>query len=239
MSYADRDKYGMYKGSKDAGPGPALMGADTLIGDSVVNGTDEDLGDIKEIMIDMNNGQVAYAVLAFGGFLGMGEKLFAVPWQALHLDTVNKRFVLNVEKDRLKNAPGFNPDDWPDMSDVQWAMQIHTFYGTDPNRAGGPTMGPSVPMGGTIGGAGTGAGMGAGMGSSMGAGSAGSSGVGAGTAGTGAAGSSTTGGGSMGTGVGGSTSVGSDSGLDAGTRTGSGDLDSSTRGSGGGRGDNI
>ncbi|MFL6673433.1 MAG: PRC-barrel domain-containing protein [Massilia sp.] len=247
MSYADRDKYGMYRDSNDAGPGPALMGADTLIGDSVVNGADENLGDIKEIMLDMNTGQVAYAVLAFGGFLGMGEKLFAVPWQAMHLDTVNKRFVLNVDKDRLKNAPGFNPDDWPDMSDVQWANQIHTFYGTDPNRVGGPTMGPSVPTGGMIGGAGTGAGMGAGMGSSMGAGSAGSTGVGAGTSGTGAAGSSlgsgvgssTTGGGSLGSGIGGSTSVGSDSGLDTGTRTGSGDLDSTTRGPGGSRGDNI
>jgi sporulation protein YlmC with PRC-barrel domain len=183
MSYEDRDKYGMYKG-KESGPGPQLMGANTLIGDSVVNGADEDLGDIKEIMLDMNSGQVAYCVLAFGGFLGMGEKLFAVPWQALHLDTINKRFVLNVDKDRLKTAPGFNPDDWPDMSDVQWANQIHAFYGTDPNRVGGPSMGPGVvPMGGTMGGAGT-AGMGAGMGSSVGAGSAGSSGLGAGTAGS-------------------------------------------------------
>ncbi|MFL6673434.1 MAG: PRC-barrel domain-containing protein [Massilia sp.] len=175
MTYASRDKYGMYKDNRSAGPGPALMGADTLVGDSVVNIADEDLGDIKEIMLDMNSGQVAYAVLAFGGFLGMGEKLFAVPWQALHLDTANKRFVLNVEKDRLRSAPGFNPDAWPDMSDVRWADQIHTFYGTDPTRAGGPTMGPGAPMGGTVGGAGAGAGMGAGMGSSMGAGSAGSS----------------------------------------------------------------
>jgi sporulation protein YlmC with PRC-barrel domain len=180
MSYEDRDRFGMYKG-KDSGPGPALMGASTLIGDSVVNGADEDLGDIKEIMLDMNSGQVAYSVLAFGGFLGMGEKLFAVPWQALHLDTINKRFVLNVEKERLKNAPGFNPDDWPDMSDVQWANQIHAFYGTDPNRPGAPSMGPGVPVGGMVGGAGS-AGMGAGMGSSVGAGSAGSAGVGAGTA---------------------------------------------------------
>lgn len=188
MSYADRDKYGMYKGKTSAGPGPSLMGADTLIGDSVVSGADEDLGDIKEIMLDMHTGQVAYAVLAFGGFLGMGEKLFAVPWQAMHLDTANKRFVLNVDKERLKTAPGFNKDSWPDMSDMTWANQIHSFYGTDPNRMGGPTMGPGVPMGGMIGGAGAGAGTGA-MGTSMGAGSAGSSTTGAG-------------GGSMGSGMG-------------------------------------
>ncbi len=136
MSYAERDRYGMYKASSSAGPGPALMGADTLIGDSVVNGQEEDLGDIKEIMLDMRTGQVAYAVLSFGGFLGLGEKLFAVPWQALQLDTVNKRFVLNVDKDRLSNAPGFDPDAWPDMSDVGWSNQVHSFYGTDPNNYG-------------------------------------------------------------------------------------------------------
>lgn len=145
MSYAERDRYGIYKRSGD-GPGPALMGADTLIGDNVVNAQGEDLGEIKEIMLDMRSGQVAYAVLSFGGFLGMGEKLFAVPWQALRLDTVNKRFVLNVDKARLANAPGFDPDAWPDMSDMHWAGEIHAFYGTDP-------AGTGVPMHGTVGGA--------------------------------------------------------------------------------------
>jgi sporulation protein YlmC with PRC-barrel domain len=144
MGYADRDKYGMYRNRGKAGPGPALMGADTLIGDGVVNAAEEDLGDIKEIMLDMNTGQVAYAVLAFGGFLGMHEKLFAVPWQALHLDTNNHRFVLNVEKERLKSAPGFNKDAWPDMADIDWATEIHSFYGTDPNRGGAPSIGAGV-----------------------------------------------------------------------------------------------
>jgi hypothetical protein len=156
MSYTDRDKYGIYQNASNAssspGPGPALMGADTLIGDSVVNGAEEDLGDIKEIMLDMHTGQVAYAVLSFGGFLGLGQKLFAVPWNALHLDTLNHRFVLNVEKERLQNAPGFDPDAWPDMSDVTWAQQIHTFYGTDIQQPGAPSMGPSVAMGGMVGG---------------------------------------------------------------------------------------
>ncbi len=148
MSYADRDKYGMYKDSGGtAGPGPALMGADTLLGEKVVNAYDVELGDIKEIMLDMQTGQVAYAVLAFGGFMGMGEKLFAVPWQALHLDTANKRFVLDVDKDRLKTAPGFNKDAWPDMADMQWANAIHAFYGTDPGRRGAPSMAPGAGAG--------------------------------------------------------------------------------------------
>jgi len=136
MNYEERDSLGMYKrratGSAGPdprqGPGPELMGAETLIGNDVFNAKDEDLGDIKEIMLDMRTGKIGYAVLSFGGFLGMGEKLFAVPWSALTLDTKNKRFILNVEKDRLKNAPGFDTDHWPNMVDQSWAREIDTFY---------------------------------------------------------------------------------------------------------------
>jgi sporulation protein YlmC with PRC-barrel domain len=146
MSYADRDKYGMYKGTRGTGPGPALMGAHTLIGDKVVNAAGDDLGEIKEIMLDMQTGQVAYAVLAFGGLFGMGEKLFAVPWQAFHIDTEHERMLLNVEKERLRDAPGFNKENWPDMDDIAWANSLHSFYGTDLNRLGAPTVGPVVPV---------------------------------------------------------------------------------------------
>lgn len=138
MNYEQRDTYGMYKGrtsdssSLHQGPGPELMGANTLIGNDVMNHKGEDLGEIKEIMLQTGRGDVAYAVLSFGGILGMGEKLFAVPWNALTLDTQNKCFVLNVDKDRLKNAPGFDKDDWPDMADQTWANEIHAYYGTPP-----------------------------------------------------------------------------------------------------------
>jgi hypothetical protein len=77
----------------------------------------------------MASGKVAYAVLSFGGLLGMGDRLFAVPWAALALDTTNKRFTLNVLKDALKDAPGFDKDHWPAMSDRTWAHGVHTFYG--------------------------------------------------------------------------------------------------------------
>jgi sporulation protein YlmC with PRC-barrel domain len=138
MNYEERDTYGMYKGSdfsvhageQKHGPGPEVMGADTLIGNDVYNEKEEDLGDIKEIMIDMRTGTVAYAVLSFGGILGLGDKLFAVPWNALVLDTTNKRFVLNVDKERLETAPGFDKDAWPDMADETWMKEIHSFYGT-------------------------------------------------------------------------------------------------------------
>lgn len=140
MNYEERDPYGMYKvatgnvSGPDArhGPGPNLMGADTLVGNDVYNKAAEDVGDIKEIMIDMRTGRVSYAVLAFGGFMGMGEKLFAVPWEALKLDTENKRFELDVSKERLEGAPGFDHNKWPDMADATWAAGIHAYYGTTP-----------------------------------------------------------------------------------------------------------
>jgi hypothetical protein len=108
------------------------MGAHTLVGNDVYNTKLEDLGTIKEIMLDMRTGHVCYAVVSFGGFLGMGEKLFAVPWQALKLDTENKRFTLDAEKQRLEKAPGFNQDNWPNMADLSWQKGIHDFYGTKP-----------------------------------------------------------------------------------------------------------
>lgn len=106
------------------------MGANTLIGDHVHNVQDDHLGDIKEIMLDMRTGKVAYAVLSFGGVFTLGEKLFAVPWSALKLDTVNKRFVLDVTKDRFENAPGFDSNHWPNMVDQSWIEDIRNFYGS-------------------------------------------------------------------------------------------------------------
>jgi sporulation protein YlmC with PRC-barrel domain len=132
MNYTEHDQYGMYRNAEHKGPGPFLMGAETLIGNEVYNGQEEHLGEIKEIMLETGTGKVAYAVLSYGGVLGMGDKLFAVPWNALKLDTVNKRFMLDVDKERLKNAPGFDKDAWPSMSDRKWGGSLHEYYGTRP-----------------------------------------------------------------------------------------------------------
>ena len=139
MTYLDRDTYGMYK-KTGKGPGPHLMGANTLTGEDVYNLQEEKLGDIKEFMLDMNTGQVAYAVLSYGGFLGMGEKLFAVPWDSLRLDAINKCFVLDVDKDKLKNAPGFDKHDWPDMSDTTWQNSVRSFYGSSSSSTSNDTI---------------------------------------------------------------------------------------------------
>lgn len=118
--------------SDHAGPGPHVMGAASLKGDSVFNSAGEDLGHIEDIMLDVGRGEIAYAVLSFGGFLGLGNKLFAVPWSALVLDTDRECFILDVPVERLRNAPGFDPNSWPSMADPRWQSDINRFYGTRP-----------------------------------------------------------------------------------------------------------
>ena len=114
------------------GPGPKVMAADTIEGDEVVNTAEEKLGKLEHIMIDVPTGRVAYAVLSFGGFLGMGDKLFAIPWRALRIDPANHRFILDIDKQTLKSAPGFDKDHWPSMADEGWARDVHTYYHARP-----------------------------------------------------------------------------------------------------------
>ena len=114
------------------GPGPDVMNAATLIGDEVVGSTGDELGKIEAIMLDVSSGQIAYAVLSFGGFLGVGSKLFAIPWSALTLDAGQRRFVLDVSRERLESAPGFDPDHWPSMADREWATGVHAYYDIEP-----------------------------------------------------------------------------------------------------------
>jgi len=107
----------------------------------VLNAEIEHLGEIWDMMIDIDTGRVAYAVLSFGGgFMGMGNKLFAVPWQKLHLlkpdsrheGHLDRKFILNVPKDQLENAPGFDRDNWPDLEDLDWLQNVYAYYGCDP-----------------------------------------------------------------------------------------------------------
>jgi sporulation protein YlmC with PRC-barrel domain len=110
------------------------MSASSLTGDKVINTQDQDLGKVEDIMLDVQTGRVAYAVLSFGGFLGVGDKLFAIPWTAMRLDEDRKCFVLDVPKETLDSAPGFDKDNWPDMSSEDYARSIHIHYG-QPYRA--------------------------------------------------------------------------------------------------------
>ena len=106
--------------------------SDDVIGKKVVNLNGEDIGEIKEVAIDCSAGRVTYAILSFGGFLGIGDKLFAVPWVSLQYDRGRNTFMLKANKDRLKNAPGFDKDHWPDLTDPTRLSEIYKYYDSEP-----------------------------------------------------------------------------------------------------------
>ena len=106
--------------------------ASSFIGTSVVNPKGESLGDIKEVVIDPRTGKVAYAVVSFGGFLGMGEKLFAIPFSSFEYNVTKNQYVLDISKERLKAVPGFDPDKWPAMSQEKWNRDVHKYYERSP-----------------------------------------------------------------------------------------------------------
>jgi sporulation protein YlmC with PRC-barrel domain len=109
-----------------------VVSASTIKGSRVINPRGEDLGNIEDLMLDMRSGRIAYAVLSFGGFLGLGDKYFAIPWRALSLNLEDNSFLLNVLKEKLDKARGFDKDNWPDMADERWGQELHTHYGYKP-----------------------------------------------------------------------------------------------------------
>ena len=106
--------------------------ASSIIGTNVVNPNGDNLGDIKEVVIDPRTGRVAYSVVAFGGFLGMGEQLFAIPFSSFKYNATSKDYVLDVSKERLKDAPGFDADHWPSMADEKWNRDVYKYYDRSP-----------------------------------------------------------------------------------------------------------
>jgi sporulation protein YlmC with PRC-barrel domain len=109
-----------------------VLSADTLAGDPVFNRAGENLGKIEDFMLDVESGRIRYAVLSFGGVFGVGNKLFAVPAEALTVDADQHRLLLDVDKERLKEAPGFDKDNWPDFADPTLGQNIYGFYGRKP-----------------------------------------------------------------------------------------------------------
>ncbi|HSZ24587.1 MAG TPA: PRC-barrel domain-containing protein [Cytophagaceae bacterium] len=120
------------------GPHPNLparvLTATSIIGDKVENKKGEIIGKIKDIMLNIQEGNIEYIVIEFGGFLGFGEKLFAVPFSALKLNHKKEDFILDVEKEFLEKAPGFNKEHWPETNSHYFEVSSHW----------GNFMGPSV-----------------------------------------------------------------------------------------------
>ena len=115
--------------------------ASQTIGMPVDNTTGDHLGKIEDLVFDPNTGKLRYAVLSFGGFLGLGDKYFAIPFNHLRAETKtgatgseSYHLVLDVSKDRLKEAPGFDSKNWPDFGDPNYGTSVDRFYG-EPSAA--------------------------------------------------------------------------------------------------------
>jgi sporulation protein YlmC with PRC-barrel domain len=123
-------------GYNHEGPVPNIpvkrLTATSIIGDKVENAEGENLGHIDNLMINLRTGQVEYAVLQFGSFLGMGGKLFAIPFDELKLDPSRELFILNRDKDYLKNMPGFDQAHWPDTNEHVYFSDVDNYWGTTP-----------------------------------------------------------------------------------------------------------
>lgn len=109
-----------------------IVRASELIGANVQNAADETVGEINDIVIDPNDGRVRYVALSVGGFLGIADQMFAIPFTAFECrrDGDSHVVVLNVDKETLQKAKGFNQENWPDMADPQWQTENDRFYST-------------------------------------------------------------------------------------------------------------
>ena len=113
-----------------------VIDSDEIVGCKVENSKDENLGKVESLMIDVSEGRVLYAVLSFGGFLGMGEKRFPIPLDQISFRIDEKgclqRCILDIDKETLKNAPGFDKDRLPSHADRTFATSVYSYYGSMP-----------------------------------------------------------------------------------------------------------
>lgn len=117
---------------------PRVVRTANVTGANVHNRDGEKLGTIQDLVIDVRRGRIAYAALSFGGFLGIGDKLFMIPWSALVYDSKTNEFVLDIGREALEKAPGFDKNHWPDMADPVYGTEIHRHYGQMPYWAATP-----------------------------------------------------------------------------------------------------
>ncbi|MGE0825189.1 MAG: PRC-barrel domain-containing protein [Candidatus Binatia bacterium] len=110
----------------------SILRASEVIGYTVKNPQGQELGQIEDLVIDPEHGRIAYAVLSFGGFLGLGDKLFAIPWDAMKPMPSQQTVQLDVSKEKLEKAPGFNKDNWPNVADREWGLVVYKYYDLDP-----------------------------------------------------------------------------------------------------------
>jgi sporulation protein YlmC with PRC-barrel domain len=110
----------------------SLIAADKVQGTAVYNGAGEDLGSIYDVMIDKKSGNVAYAIMSFGGFLGIGNNYHPIPWSLLKYDTSKGGYVVNLDRHQLEGAPSYATGTDPGWGNREYETRLHDYYGVGP-----------------------------------------------------------------------------------------------------------
>jgi len=105
-----------------------LIAASKVNGTNVYNSQGDSLGSIYDVMIDKRSGEVSYAVMSFGGFLGIGEEYSPLPWSALHYDTGQGGYVIDIDKETLQGGPRYTEDDYDRWDDPEYTRGINDYY---------------------------------------------------------------------------------------------------------------
>ncbi len=110
-----------------------LMTVEALSNSYVVNAAHESIGSIKDIVLDVNQDKVAYAILSVSHTLGLGSKEFPIPLVCFKLDTREEnKVILNVDKEKLLEAPAIDPEQWDEFNHLDFLYKVYAFYGIKP-----------------------------------------------------------------------------------------------------------
>ncbi|WP_265582052.1 PRC-barrel domain-containing protein [Methanofollis aquaemaris] len=109
---------------------PKIVAIEKIVGKRVKNALGEDLGEVHHLMVDVPSGSIIFAVLSSGGIMGLGEKLYPVPWQAL--TEKEDDYLLKIRKETMETAPSFDHNHWPKADDLSWFERVFRFYDYSP-----------------------------------------------------------------------------------------------------------
>jgi sporulation protein YlmC with PRC-barrel domain len=128
-TYEADNRTGANQEGPDANRPVQRLTATSIIGDKVENTDGDDLGSINNLMINIHTGRIEYVVLEYGSFLGLGGKLFAIPFSELRLAPDRHVFILDRNEDYLKSSPGFEKNHWPDTNDHTYFGDVDSYWG--------------------------------------------------------------------------------------------------------------
>ncbi|HKQ48449.1 MAG TPA: PRC-barrel domain-containing protein [Phycisphaerae bacterium] len=121
-------KVTVYRSGDDFGMATRWEKTSSVVGRKVVTTTHEDIGKVEDVVVDPRSGRILYGVVSFHPTVGVGEKLYPIPWDSLEMPADNSTVVLKVERDRLRNAPSFVRTEWPNLTDEKYVTTTYRYY---------------------------------------------------------------------------------------------------------------